>query len=61
MSNCKHKRILLVGGRDGESLRAIKCEQCGCSMTRRPDPNFPTEYVYIEMKEREKHDDGIVW
>jgi hypothetical protein len=53
MSNCKHKRILLVGGRDGESLKAIKCEQCGCSMTRRPDPNFPTEYMYIEMKERE--------
>jgi hypothetical protein len=52
MSVCKHKKIVLIGGGDpdystGESLRKIVCGQCGCSMTRKDDPNS-YEYIYVE-------------
>jgi hypothetical protein len=53
MSVCKHKKIVLIGGGNpdystGESLKKIVCGQCGCSMTRKIDPRFPSEYIYVQ-------------
>ena len=46
MSVCKHKTIVLIAYDD--SIQRIICEQCGCAMTRKIDPNFPSEYMYVQ-------------
>jgi transcription elongation factor Elf1 len=46
MSVCKHKKIVLIAS--GDSIQKIICEQCGCSMTRKIDPSFPSEYMYVQ-------------
>jgi hypothetical protein len=50
---CKHKKILLFGGNPDyptdTTLKRIVCGQCGCSMTRKIDPSFSSEYIYVEV------------
>ena len=49
---CKHKKIVLIGGNPNyntdSELKRIVCGECGCNITRKIDPNFPTEYIYSE-------------
>jgi transcription elongation factor Elf1 len=58
MSVCKHKKIVLIGGGNidystGDSLKKIICGQCGCSMTRKIDPSFSSEYIYVEVSDND--------
>jgi hypothetical protein len=50
---CKHKKIVLIGGghpdyHTDSKLKRIVCGECGCNMTRKIDPEHPTEYIYLE-------------
>lgn len=39
---CDHKRVIVLGGEE-TGCRDIRCENCGCRMTRRVENG---EYVY---------------
>lgn len=52
MNNCNHKRILVLSNKGSSySVYSIRCENCGCQMTRRVENN---EYVYYPVKEDNK-------